>query len=736
MFIQACADGPLALLNTEQTEWLQRLYTCPYVDRKNINPPRVEGTCEWFTSHPLFQNWQQRNAPSLLWVSADPGCGKSVLARYLVDEVLRSTDTRTTCYFFFKDGFEDQTSSTTALCCILRQIFQQRPDSFSDQILRKLEEDGKAEEGKKKPPTSFHDLWDLFIAAATGLKSGEIVCILDALDECQNSGRDQLIDAIVKFLGTTARTPAVRFLLTSRFYLDIAAGFQDLERKVPTIHLSGENEEQTNKITREIDMVIRSRIAGMHRLGEKERAVLEKELTRVPNRTYLWVHLIFDEIKKSYLLTQRKIRSEVRNIPQTIDEAYDRILSKSRDVGLAEKLLHIVVAAARPLTLQEMALALAIGPTHRSLGDLEPDMLSEEQFRLEIRELCGLFIVVVDSRIYLLHQTAREFLVHSPSPRPSASPSPSGTALRWKFSLHPGKSNRIVAESCMWRLSLSDFTLQSFRASPEKKKYIDTRTFLGYAAQFWADHCRNSDWENEDRVVKNALSYFNSELSASSAWFEIYQTLAPNNSPESFTPLVVASYFGLIAVVHQLLETGTDAKAKGDDGQTPLHWASISGYDTVVQRLLEAGADTNEKDNYGQTPLHWASISGYDTVVQRLLEAGADTNEKDNYGQTPLHWASMNSHDTVVQRLLEAGADTNEKDNYGQTPLHWASMNSHDTVVQRLLEAGADINVKDNYGRTPLYRASINGHDTVVQRLLEASADTNVKDNNGRTPLH
>jgi hypothetical protein len=638
-----------------------------------------------------------------------------------VDEVLPSTDTRTTCYFFFKDGFEDQTSLTTALCCILRQIFQQRPDSFSDQILRKLEEDGKPEEGKKKPPTSFHNLWDLFIAAATGHKSGKIVCILDALDECENSGRNQLIDAIVKFLGTTARTPAVRFLLTSRPYLDIAAGFQDLERKVPTIHLSGENEEQTNKITREIDMVIRSRIAGMLRLGQKERAVLEKELTRVPNRTYLWVHLIFDEIKKSNLLTQGKIRSEVRNIPQTVDEAYDRILSKSRDVGLAEKLLHIVVAAARPLTLHEMALALAIGPTHRSLGDLEPDMLSEEQFRLEVRELCGLFIVVVDSRIYLLHQTAREFLVHSPSPRPSASPSPSGTALRWKFSLHPGKSNRILAESCMWRLSLSDFTLQSFRASPERKKYIDTRTFLGYAAQFWADHCRNSDWENEDRVVKKALSYFNSELLASSAWFEMYQTLAPDDSPESFTPLVVASHFGLIAVVQQLLETGTDANAKDNDGWTPLHWASMNGHDTVVQRLLEAGADANA-NNYNWAPLYYASINGHDTVVQRLLEAGADANAN-NCNWAPLYYASINGHDTVVQRLLEAGADVNVKDTNGWTPLYYACMNRHDMVVQRLLEAGADANVKNTNGQTLLHCASVDlRYGTVVQRLLKAGA--------------
>jgi ankyrin repeat domain-containing protein 50 len=68
-----------------------------------------------------------KTGPDLLWVSADPGCGKSVLAKYLVDEILPSTNTRIACYFFFKDDFEDQKSIAGALCCILYQIFRQQP---------------------------------------------------------------------------------------------------------------------------------------------------------------------------------------------------------------------------------------------------------------------------------------------------------------------------------------------------------------------------------------------------------------------------------------------------------------------------------------------------------------------------------------------------------------------------------------------------------------------------------
>lgn len=61
---------------------------------------RVEGTCEWFLQHAHFQEWLQQVSGPLL-VSADPGCGKSVLAKYLTNHVL--AESATVCYFFFKD---------------------------------------------------------------------------------------------------------------------------------------------------------------------------------------------------------------------------------------------------------------------------------------------------------------------------------------------------------------------------------------------------------------------------------------------------------------------------------------------------------------------------------------------------------------------------------------------------------------------------------------------------------
>jgi hypothetical protein len=55
---------------------------------------------------PGFLEWRDSKHSRLLWVSAGPGCGKSVLSRSLIDErrVCTNAMASTVCLFFFKDG--------------------------------------------------------------------------------------------------------------------------------------------------------------------------------------------------------------------------------------------------------------------------------------------------------------------------------------------------------------------------------------------------------------------------------------------------------------------------------------------------------------------------------------------------------------------------------------------------------------------------------------------------------
>ncbi|KAK3360285.1 hypothetical protein B0T25DRAFT_126562 [Lasiosphaeria hispida] len=59
-------------------------------------------------------------------------------------------------------------------------------------------------------------------------------------------------------------------------------------------------------------------------------------------------------------ISKTGIREVVSSLPPTVDDAYEGILNRSHDRKEAKRLFHIVVAAARPLTLVEMAVALAL----------------------------------------------------------------------------------------------------------------------------------------------------------------------------------------------------------------------------------------------------------------------------------------------------------------------------------------------------------------------------------------
>lgn len=88
-----------------------------YESYKSGVPDRLDGTGEWLLEQPHLHQWLEDDK-GLLIVSADSGCGKSVLAKHLIDNVLpESCPSATICYFFFKD--QVQNTQKQALCALL-----------------------------------------------------------------------------------------------------------------------------------------------------------------------------------------------------------------------------------------------------------------------------------------------------------------------------------------------------------------------------------------------------------------------------------------------------------------------------------------------------------------------------------------------------------------------------------------------------------------------------------------
>jgi hypothetical protein len=96
-------------------------------------------------------------------------------------------------------------------------------------------------------------------------------------------------------------------------------------------------------------------------------------------------------------------------LPKSVYQAYEQILSKSKDRRTVKKVLAIILAATRPLTLEEMSVAMEVDESTKLIDDL--DLEQENNFKSRLRLWCGLFVSIYHGRIYFLNQTAREFLL-------------------------------------------------------------------------------------------------------------------------------------------------------------------------------------------------------------------------------------------------------------------------------------------------------------------------------------
>jgi hypothetical protein len=124
---------------------------------------------------------------------------------------------------------------------------------------------------------------------------------------------------------------------------------------------------------------------------------------------------MLDEISRSDETPKRQLERLISEMPLSVDAAYEKILSRAGKPIQAKRVWRLILAAERSLTVKEMNIALEIlamkekGQKCTSEDDIQLE--EEESFRKKIENLCGLFVSVIDQKLYLIHQTAKEFLI-------------------------------------------------------------------------------------------------------------------------------------------------------------------------------------------------------------------------------------------------------------------------------------------------------------------------------------
>ncbi|KAL7917163.1 ankyrin repeat-containing domain protein [Trichoderma austrokoningii] len=662
----------------------------------------------------------------MLWVSANPSCGKSVLAKCLVDE-LKTIETRTTCYFFFKDDFEDQRSAKVALSCILHQLLVQRESLFSAKIMDRFKS------YKTTLANSYYELWELWgilVMVSQEKNAGEIIYILDAFDECETQEWQDFAKIVREFyVGNGSAKPSVnlKFLITSRPYDKIRRDLIPFNfEEFSVIHLKGDGDVEAEQIAGEIGLYIKDRLSHVRTnlgLTQKEEELLFQGLGAVLNQTYLWVYLTLEWIENEICnkICEAEIRKAISILPRTVDEAYEKILAESTDVEETKKMLHIVVAAKRLFTLAEMDLALAIQPHHNSQREI--DQRPSDRFRKYIRDLCGLFINIKDEKIYLLHQTAKEFLV----PRS-----------------HQDSQERIIAQgNCLRYLFFAKFETCPLTGRHQIADYSRKHVFLEYSAKNCAAHFHASNI-GEAELLLPLFEICDPYTTRFQTWFTVYWEDMHTNLrfPSGFTTLMVASYLGIESVVRlELLSPYVNINAVDYcHGRSELSWASESGFEDIVKLLLKdprfsirkaliktlclsfsRGTKVNTRDSTKRTPLAYASLNGHLSIIRMLIKAGARANMQDDIGATPISYSLCIGRQDIANELTK-GTETRPVAEIRDELLLSAVTANHESIVKRLLDTGADTETVGKDNKTPLVIAIEHGHMDVAQLLINRGA--------------
>jgi len=409
------------------------------------------------------------------------------------------------------------------------------------------------------------------------------------------------------------------------------------------------------------------------------------------------------------------VRRILNELPESLDQTYERVLREIRKAnqGHAYRPLQCLVAAVRPLRVEELAEVLAVDIEVEGTPMLNPGWRWSDH-QEAVLSACSSLVTIVkdgDSRIVQFsHFSVKEYLTSNRLAESSRDVS--------RYHIRLVAAHTILAQACLGvLLRLGD---------DDDQNSIQNFPLARYAAEYWVKHAQ---FENVSSQIEDGMDcLFDVENPYFATWLWIYNedergtrlSSSMHPSEPEAGPLYHAALHGFRNLVGRLLaKHPEDANAKGGRHVTPLVAAADGQHLETFSLLIDHFPDVNLRGGWDYTALHLAAWRGYLEVGRRLLDRGANVNACNTFGQTPLYMAAMWGQTEFVRMLLDHEAPINVQSNHGETPLHRASREGHVETVKFLLGEGADVNARDKEGNTPSELATLHDQQDVVQVLSE-----------------
>ena len=354
----------------------------------DIDALRLRGSCEWLIRNEDFQEWRDTANVQLYWISAKPATGKTILSGKIVHHL---QELHQDVAFFF---FDFRNKVQTTISCFLLSMASQMAHMHAEVLQSVLD---ICEKDDQLCKADYRTIWrKLFIEGILRISLARTqYWVIDALDECKH-GSD-LVPILLKALEMRSN---IHIVLTSRDRFD--SHRQAVHPKVNVVQ-TGILEEDTKS---DIALYLEANMDQLPLTEGDDKGDMVSKILDKSAGCFLWVSLILQELRQAH--TSSEIRQVLEEVPSDMNALYSRILdsmSKAPPYGkvLARAILTWAVCSSRPLTTDELVQALQI--------DIK-DKVNNIKGSIESR--CGQLVYVdAQSRVQMVHQTARDFLLQA-----------------------------------------------------------------------------------------------------------------------------------------------------------------------------------------------------------------------------------------------------------------------------------------------------------------------------------
>ncbi|KAL4951759.1 hypothetical protein BDW69DRAFT_186071 [Aspergillus filifer] len=354
----------------------------------------LDDSFQWVLGNAEFQKWRSSHQSQLLWIKGDPGKGKTMLIIGIIKELVQEIQARSLeliAYFLCQATDPKLNNATSILRSLIYMLIRQQPYLISYLQERydtnlKLFENGNI----------FYSLSVVFENMLHNSTHAVTYLLVDALDECE-TGLSDLLKLIARTKSVSVTQ--VKWIVSSRNRDDIEQEieFGDKETKLSL-------ELNANYITEAVAAYIDYKVSWLKAL-QRDEILLEwvkEQLRQKSDGTFLWVALVVQEMQNCR--RSAAMIKLLKGIPQGLTPLYDRMIQqiqcfKDSDRELCILVLSIVTLGYRPLRLHELCLLAGLQKQQYGSGDLE-----------NIVGMCGSFLTIRDDHVYLVHQSAKDYL--------------------------------------------------------------------------------------------------------------------------------------------------------------------------------------------------------------------------------------------------------------------------------------------------------------------------------------